>query len=118
MMFGDAYANDQRDLARYYADYVRFMDRMQDIAPKNVLRVDYGSLVDDLDRETRRMLDFLGVDYDPACAAFHLSDDPVATPSSEQVRRPLNREGIGSAEPYRQWLGPMIDELEARGVAS
>ena len=35
----------------------------------------------------------------------------VATASSEQVRQPLNRKGVGSAEPYRQWLGPLIEEL-------
>jgi hypothetical protein len=35
----------------------------------------------------------------------------VATPSSEQVRRPINRDSIGSARPYREWLGPMIEEL-------
>jgi tetratricopeptide (TPR) repeat protein len=118
MMFGDAYANDQRDLARYYADYGRFMDAMAELAPDNVLRVDYESLVDDIAAQTQRMLDFIDLDYEPDCVAFHLSDAPVATPSSEQVRRPLFREGIGSAEPYRQWLGPMIEELERRGVTT
>jgi tetratricopeptide (TPR) repeat protein len=117
MMFGDDYANDQRDLARYYADYVRFMDAMRTLAPENVLRVDYESLVDDVDRETRRMLDFIGVDHEAGCTAFHLSEAPVATPSSEQVRRPLFRDGVGSAAPYRQWLGQLIEELEAGGIS-
>jgi hypothetical protein len=83
-----------------------------------VLRVDYESLVDDIAAQTQRMFDFIDLDYEPDCVAFHLSDAPVATPSSEQVRRPLFREGIGSAEPYRQWLGPMIEELERRGVTT
>ena len=57
------------------------------------------------------LLGFLGLEFEPQCLDCHLSTDPVATASSEQVRRPLNREGIGSAEPYRQWLGPLIEEL-------
>jgi hypothetical protein len=40
-----------------------------------------------------------------------LASEAVATPSSEQVRRPINRDSIGSAQPYREWLGPMIEEL-------
>jgi hypothetical protein len=51
------------------------------------------------------------LDYEPACIDFHLASEAVATPSSEQVRRPINRDSIGSAEPYREWLGPMIEEL-------
>ena len=47
-------------------------------------------------------------------AQVALTADAVATASSEQVRQPLNRKGIGSAEPYRQWLGPLIDELGAK----
>jgi len=82
-------------------------------APGGILKVRYEDLVDDVEGQTRRILDFLGLDYEPACIDFHLSTSAVATPSSEQVRRPINREGIGSAEPYRQWLGPMIEELSA-----
>ena len=110
---GDTYTNDQRDLARYYRDYVRFMAAIDKAAPGGILDVGYEELVGDVEGQTRRMLDFLGLAFEPACIDFHLSEDAVATPSSEQVRRPINREGIGSAEPYRQWLGPMIDELGA-----
>lgn len=108
---GDTYTNDQRDLGRYYRDYVRFMAAIDSASPGGILTVRYEDLVADVETETRRMLDFLGLDFDPSCIDFHLSEDAVATPSSEQVRRPMNREGIGSARPYRQWLGPLIEEL-------
>jgi hypothetical protein len=104
-------ANDQRDIARLYRDYVRMVDAVDAVAPGGILKVRYEDLVDDPEGQTRAILDFLGLEYEPACIDFHLSTQPVATPSSEQVRRPINREGIGSAEPYRQWLGPMIEEL-------
>ena len=80
-------------------------------APGRILTVRYEDVVDDIESQTRRMLDFLDLEFEPACLDFHLSTDAVATASSEQVRQPLNRKGIGSAEPYRQWLGPLIEEL-------
>ena len=116
IMFADAYASDQRTLARYFADYARFMDAMKKAAGERILTVRYEDIVGDLEAQTRRMLGFLGLDYEPACADFHLSTAAVSTPSSEQVRRPLNRAGINAAAPYVHWLGPMIDELIERGV--
>jgi tetratricopeptide (TPR) repeat protein len=113
MMFaqGNVAANDQRRIARFYRDYVRMVDAIDAAAPGGILKVRYEHLVDDAEGETRRILKFLGLDYEPACMDFHLSSDAVATPSSEQVRRPINRDSVGSAEPYREWLGPMIEEL-------
>ncbi|RIX26991.1 tetratricopeptide repeat-containing sulfotransferase family protein [Sphingomonas edaphi] len=113
MLFADRYpaTNDLRHIARFYRDYVRLLDTLAAIAPGRILQVRYEDVVDDIEGQTRRMLEFLGLQFDPRCVDFHLATDAVATASSEQVRKPLNREGIGSAEPYRQWLGPMIEEL-------
>ena len=113
MLFAEGHvaSNDQRDIARYYRDYVRLVTAVSEAAPGGILHVRYEELVDDVEAQTRRILDFLGLDFDPACIDFHRSTAAVATPSSEQVRRPINRDSIGSAEPYRQWLGPMIEEL-------
>lgn len=113
MLFTEGYpaANDLRHIGSFYRDYVRLFDAMQSAAPDRILSVRYEDVVDDIEGQTRRMLDFIGLEFEPACLDFHLSQDAVATASSEQVRQPLNRKGIGSAEPYRQWLGPLIEEL-------
>ena len=113
MLFAEGYpaANDLRHVGRFYRDYVRMFDAMQAAAPGRILAVRYEDVVDDIEGETRRMLDFLGLEFEPQCLEFHKAADAVATASSEQVRQPLNRKGIGSAEPYRQWLGPLIEEL-------
>jgi hypothetical protein len=113
MLFADGHiaSNDQRGIGRYYRDYVRLVENIGAAAPGAILHVRYEDLVDDIEGQTRLILDFLGLDYDPDCIDFHLSTSAVATPSSEQVRRPINRDSIGSAEPYREWLGPMIEEL-------
>lgn len=103
--------NDLRHVGRFYRDYVRLFDAMKAAAPGRILSVRYEDVVDDLEGQTRRMLDFLGLEFEPQCLDFHLSTGAVATASSEQVRQPLNRKGIGSADPYRPWLGPLIEEL-------
>jgi tetratricopeptide (TPR) repeat protein len=113
MLFTDWYpaTNDLRHVGRFYRDYVRLFDAMKRAAPERILSVRYEDVVDDLEGQTRRMLDFLDLDFEPQCLDFHLTEGAVATASSEQVRQPLNRKGIGSAEPYRQWLEPLIEEL-------
>ncbi len=113
MLFSEGYpaTNDLRHVGQFYRDYVRLFDAMNVAAPGRILTVHYEGVVDDIEGQTRRMLNFLELDYEPDCINFHLTKDAVATASSEQVRRPLNRQGIGSAEPYRQWLGPLIEEL-------
>jgi tetratricopeptide (TPR) repeat protein len=113
MLFTEGHpaSNDLRHIGRFYRDYARFVDSIAAATPGAILKVRYEDVVDDIEGQTRRMLDFLRLEFEPACLDFHLSTDAVATASSEQVRQPLNRKGIGSAEPYRQWLGPLIEEL-------
>lgn len=113
MLFAEGHvaANDMRDIASFYRDYVRMVEAVDNASPGGVLHIDYESLVEDVEGETRRALRFLGLDFEQACIEFHRSQAPSATPSSEQVRRPINRDGIGSADRYRPWLGPMIEEL-------
>ncbi|HEX8584894.1 MAG TPA: sulfotransferase [Allosphingosinicella sp.] len=113
MLFAEGYpaANDLRHIARFYRDYARLIDAVKVAAPGRILTVRYEDVVDDIAGQTRGMLRFLGLDFEPQCLEFHRARGAVATASSEQVRRPLNREGLGSAAPYRQWLGPMLEEL-------
>lgn len=79
--------------------------------PGFVLRVIYEDLIADADTEVRRMLDVIGLPFDPACLAFHTSKRAVRTPSAEQVRRPLYSEAVDHWRHYDSWLGPMKDAL-------
>ena len=108
---GHPAASDLGDLGRFYVDYVRFIDHIEAIAPGRVHQLRYEAVIDDIEAETRSMLAHIGVPFEPQCVDFHLSDQPVATASSEQVRRPLNREGIGAWRPYAKWLGPLQEAL-------
>jgi hypothetical protein len=116
MLFGDEYANDQRHLARHFVDYVRLMNAIGSASPDGILAVSYEALVADIEGQTRRMLEFVGLDYEPACVDFHHSTAAVATPSSEQVRRAINADSVGTAKPYLEWLGPLLHELEKLGM--
>ena len=98
-------------IGRAYVDYVRLMDHLEDAAPGMIHHLRYEELIDEPERELRRVLNYLDLGWDEALLRFYESDRAVRTPSAEQVRRPLNREGIGAWKPYEQWLGPLFEAL-------
>ena len=81
------------------------------VLPGRVLRVEYEALVADLERHVRRMLDFLGLEFEPQCLEFHKTERSVRTASSEQVRQPIYREGIDQWRNFEPWLGPLRQAL-------
>ena len=99
------------DIGRMFVDYVRFMNYMDEVAPSRILRVSYEALIDDIEQQTLRILDYVGLPLETNCLEFHRSMEPVATASSEQVRQPLNRQGIGTWHPYDKWLDPLRTAL-------
>jgi tetratricopeptide (TPR) repeat protein len=101
------------DIARCYRDYVRFMDHLDRIAPQLVSHVDYTALITDARSQVGTLLRALDLPWDDSVLNFHKLDRVVRTPSSEQVRRPLNRDGMEVWRPYEQWLGPLREQLGA-----
>ncbi|MFL6861614.1 MAG: sulfotransferase [Allosphingosinicella sp.] len=108
---GQGFSYALSDMGRYYADYVRLMAHVDALLPGRVHRVIHERLLDDPESEVRALLAFLGLDFDPACLAFHENKRAVRTASSEQVRRPINREGVGQWRAFEPWLGPLKDAL-------
>ena len=105
------HSNKLETMGQYYVDYVRLMRHFDTVQPGKVHRVIYDDLVDELDREVRRLLDYLGLPFDPACLAFHSNDRAVRTISAGQVRKPINRDGIGQWQLFERWLGPLKTAL-------
>ena len=108
---GQAFSYSLTDMGRYYADYVDLMDHFDDVLPGHVHRVFHERLIDDLETETRAMLAYLDLPFEPACLDFHTNDRAVRTASSEQVRRPINRDGVGQWRAMEPWLGPLVEAL-------
>ena len=77
------------------------------VLPGRVHRVIYERMVDDTEGEVRRLLDYCGLPFEEACLRFYENDRPVRTASSEQVRRPIYREGVDQWRHYADFLGPL-----------
>jgi predicted Zn-dependent protease len=108
---GQAFSYDLADLGRYYRDYVELMSHIDEVLPGRVHRVIYEDLVDDTEGEVRRLLAYCGLPFEAACLAFHENDRAVRTVSSEQVRRPIFRDGLEQWRRYEAWLGPLEEAL-------
>ncbi|WP_324261332.1 sulfotransferase [Altererythrobacter sp. H2] len=108
---GQGFSYSLDHIGRYYADYVRAMDHYDAVLPGRVLRVVHEELLHDPEGQVRRLLDYVGVPFEPECLEFHRNTRAVRTASSEQVRRPINRDGVGQWQPYAEWLGPLFAVL-------
>jgi len=102
-----AFSYGIEDLARHYRTYLAVMRHWDAVLPGRVLRVHHEDVVGDLDSEVRRMLGHTGLPFEPACLAFHATQRSVRTPSSEQVRRPIDPASMTQWQRYAPWLGPL-----------
>jgi len=116
-----AYANDLHHLAHYYREYLRITDHWRSLLPSSVfLEVPYESLVADQEGWTRRMVEFLGLPWEPKCLDFQHTDRVVITASRWQVRQRMSSGSVGRWRNYEKHLGPLryLTELpRTAGVA-
>lgn len=108
---GQAFSYGLEDMGRYYSDYVRLMRHFDQVLPGRVHRVIHERLIEEPEDQIRRLLDHLGLPFEPGCLNFHQTQRAVRTASSEQVRRPLNRDGIGQWRAFQAWLEPLRSAL-------
>jgi tetratricopeptide (TPR) repeat protein len=104
---GQEFTYSMDDIARYYRTYLELMRHWDQVLPGWILRVGHEQLVDDLEGNVRRLLDFCGLDFEPQCIEFHKTVRSVRTASSEQVRQPINREGLDQWRNFDPWLEPL-----------
>ncbi|MGD9811064.1 MAG: sulfotransferase [Sphingobium sp.] len=104
---GQAFSYDLSDIGRYYGDYARLMAHFDRVLPGRVHRIVHEHLLDDPEGEVRRLFDALGLPFEEACLKFHENRRAVRTASSEQVRRPINRDGTGQWKPVADQLEPL-----------
>ena len=108
---GQEFTYSIEDIARYYRTYLELMEHWDRVLPGKVLRVWHEDVVADLEGNVRRILEHCGLDFEPACVEFHKTQRSVRTASSEQVRQPINREGLDQWTKYEPWLGGLREAL-------
>ena len=110
---GQEFSYALADLGAYYRDYVRLMAHWNQMLPGRILTVQHEEVVEDLEGQVRRLLTHCGLPFEPACLAYHETERAVRTPSSEQVRQPIFREGLDLWQDFEPWLAPLKEALGA-----
>jgi tetratricopeptide (TPR) repeat protein len=108
---GQEFSYSLSDMGQYYTDYVELMEHWDNVLPGQVLRVHYEQVIDDLEGQVRRILDFCGLPFESACLSFHETKRSVRTASSEQVRQPIFKTGLEQWKNYSVQLSELQDQL-------
>ena len=109
---GQEFTYGLEDLASYYNDYVELMDHWNKVLPNKILSVQYEDLVADLDNQVRRILDYCELPFEQNCIEFYKSKRAVKTPSAEQVRQPIYKEGLDYWKNFEPYLGDLAKNLK------
>ncbi len=110
---GKEYSYDLNELGNRYLQYLRIMKHWDEVMPGKILRVDYEDVVVDTEVEIRRILSWCGLPWEDGCVRFYESDRVVTTASSEQVRQPIYKSGIGFWKNYQAHLEELTGMLQA-----
>jgi tetratricopeptide (TPR) repeat protein len=108
---GQEFTYSLQDIGRYYRTYVELMQHWDEALPGKLLRMQHEDVVEDLDGSVRRLLAFCGLPFEAACLEFWKTERNVRTASSEQVRRPIFKQGLDQWRHFEPWLGPLQEAL-------
>lgn len=111
------YATNFADLAQFYGEYLRMMAHWRAVLPGPYLELRYEDLIADTEAWSRRLVDFVGLDWHPGCLEFHRSRRYVRTASYQQVRQPIYGHAVGRWKRYGPALEPLRDALTAVGAS-
>tara|TARA_B110000438_G_scaffold303624_1_gene366048 strand:+ start:513 stop:2510 length:1998 start_codon:yes stop_codon:yes gene_type:complete len=104
---GQDFSYNLEDIGRYYQAYLKIMAHWDAALPGHVLTVNHEDVVDDLETQVRRMLDFVGLEFEQSCVDFHKTKRNIKTPSSEQVRQPIYKSATEQWRYFEPYLGPL-----------
>ena len=109
---GQEFTYGLKEAGSYYSSYVKLMNHWDNVLPGKILTVNNEDVIDDLEGQVRRLLNFLEIPFEQNCISFHETDRSVRTASSEQVRQPINKKGQGRWKPYAEHLKPLMNSLD------
>ncbi|MCP4302188.1 MAG: sulfotransferase, partial [Gammaproteobacteria bacterium] len=108
---GQTFTYGLEDIGKYYRDYVKVMDHWDDVLPGRVHRVQYEKMVADTDAQIRALLDYCELGFEEQCLRFYETDRAIRTPSAEQVRKPIYKEGLEQWRNFEAHLDPLKEAL-------
>jgi hypothetical protein len=114
---GHLFSYDLVDCGLRALEVERLSRHWLQVLPLQLLVISYEELIADLPGESRRLVEFLGLDWEPACLDFHKTQRPVLTASAWQVHQPLYTRSVGRWRCYERHLAPLLGVLE-RGAVS
>ena len=109
---GQEFTYGLEEAGSYYNSYVKLMNHWDKVLPNKILRVNNEDVIDDLEGQVKRILDFIDIPFEENCINFHKTDRSVRTASSEQVRQPINKKGQDRWKPYAKHLKPLINSID------
>ena len=109
---GQEFSYGLAEAGSYYNSYVKLMDHWNAVLPNKILKVNNEDVIDNLEGQVKRMLEFLELPFEEECISFYETDRSVRTASSEQVRRPINKDGMERWKPYSKHLKPLLNYLD------
>jgi tetratricopeptide (TPR) repeat protein len=117
-LFTNAYpfSYDLEDMGRYYVAYYRLMEHWNSVMPGVIYTVSYEELVADVENQSRALLGYCGLDWQPDVLRFYESSEASTTASTVQVRQPVYTSSVGIWKQYREQLTPLIRVLEDAGI--
>ena len=108
---GQTFTYGLEDIGKYYRDYVRVMDHWDEALPGRVHRVQYEEMVTDTEAQIRALLDYCELDFEEQCLRYYETERSIRTPSAEQVRKPIYKEGLEQWRNFEAYLDPLKEAL-------
>ena len=115
---GQEFTYGLAEASNYYNSYIKLMDHWNKVLPNKILQVNNEDVIDNLEHQVRRILDFLDLPFEQSCVSFHETERSVRTASSEQVRQPINTKGMGRWKPYATELKPFLENIDNKLIKS
>ena len=109
---GQEFTYGLKEAGSYYSSYVKLMHHWEKVLPGKILRVNNEDVISDLDGQVKRILEFLDLPFEEECISFYETNRSVRTASSEQVRKPINKDGMERWKPYAKYLKPLLNVLD------
>tara|TARA_B100001250_G_scaffold294113_1_gene255732 strand:- start:92 stop:2095 length:2004 start_codon:yes stop_codon:yes gene_type:complete len=108
---GHEYSYDLNNIGFYYNCYLSVMDHFNQMIPEKIFLMEYEKNIQNTEAMTRKLLDHIGLEFEPGCLEFYKNKRAVRTASSEQVRKPIYTDSLNEWKNYEEQLQPLRDAI-------